>query len=328
MDTSPRSESRPSKGSRQPIDFGSRGVRLRLFLGLAVVMLGLSLIERAADPEFRRWLTGTAPPTPATGNGSPLSGQTWRTAGDPPGTFVSTLVSNHEVRDDTPVFRPAEQADWFATIAQVQQKADQPAVRVSYLQLYNQPAEYRGKHVAVRGTVRLAYRVPALANELGIEHYYVYWIHPAGGPDSPILVYALEAPPGFPLADGPPQVGKPIPKMHEDVEVSGVFFKRAAYAGQTGTYTAPLIVAARPTWTPATEAPPKLPLSAVELAIIALVALVLAVCLTAVVWKRSRRPRTSATSVRPPDLGSLVLGPTASENLRELERHAQNEENA
>ena len=316
----------PRDSTRQSIDYSSRRVRLRLFLALAAVMLGLSVVERAADSDFRRWLTGSSTvPPPATGGGR-LSQPEWRTASDPLGTFVSTLASNNEIRDDTPVFRPAEQADWFAAVAKVQQSAEQSANPVSYLQLSNQPAEYRGKRVTIRGTARLAYRVPAIANEFGIEHYYVYWIHPAGGPDSPILVYALAAPPGFPLADGPPQAGQRPRRMHEDVEVAGVFFKRAAYAGQGGTYTAPLIVANCPTWIPAQDATPQVPLSPLELAIAVAVALVIAVCLTAVVWKRSRRPRVSEITGGPHQLGPLLLGPTANERLHELERQARQEE--
>ena len=65
--------------------------------------------------------------------------------------------------------------------------------RVAYLQLYKQSADYRGKMVTVKGTVRLAYRVAAPANYLGVKEYCVYWLYPAGGPDSPLIVYALHA---------------------------------------------------------------------------------------------------------------------------------------
>ena len=94
----------------------------------------------------------------------------------------------------------------------------------------------------MKGSVRLAYRVPAASNYVGIKEYCVYWLYPAGGPDSPLIVYAIETPTGFP----------PIPirsaanagrRLREDVEVTGVFFKRAAHVEIGGTFTSPLLIA-------------------------------------------------------------------------------------
>jgi hypothetical protein len=317
----------PRASVRRPPDYTSSRVKWRLFVGLAAVMLVLSAIERGADPEFRRWISGAGAVEPAKRFDSRLAEPSWRTQGDPLGTFVAVEAGRGEIRDDTPVFRPAEQEAWFAAIAQVRAIEQPPATRVVYLQLYNQPGEYRGRFVTVKGTVRLAYRTKALENELGVEEYFVYWIHPAGGPDSPILVYALSAPVGFPIAEGPPQAGERPRKMYEDVEVTGVFFKRAAYAGQGGTFTAPLIVARGPNWLRVEEAPARLPLSPLELAITAVLALIFVVCLTAVLWKRSRRPRAAQEAGGFPDLGPLAIGPTPRERLAELERRAQSEGN-
>lgn len=314
-------------GNSQTLDYTSRRVKWRLFAGLAVVMLVLSVIERATYPDFRRWLStgGVVERTESFDN--KLSVPAWRTSGDPLGTFVAAASGPSEIRDDTPVFRPAEQEDWFSAVSRVQGEATPAATRVAYLQLYNQPADYRGKFVTVKGTARMAYRVPALENALGVKEYFVYWIHPVGGPDSPILVYALTAPEGFPIAESLSEAGRRQKKMHEDVEVTGVFLKRAAYAGQGGTYTAPLIVANSPIWLRADEAPARLPLSPLELGIAAIISLVFSVCLTAVLWKRSRRPRVDPNSGGFPDLGPITLGPTARERLLELENQAQREGN-
>ena len=310
---------------QRPLDYTSRSVKWRLFAVLAAVMLVVSVIERAANRDFRRWLLGSTTVEQSKRVDSRLSNPRWRTQSDPLGTFVATETGPSEVRDDTPVFRPAEQEDWFAAISRVQEATTPPASRVAYLQLHSQPAEYRGKFVTVKGTVRLAYRVPALANELGVKEYFVYWIHPVGGPDAPILVYALTAPPGFPIAETIAQAGQRQKKLHEDVEDTGVFLKRAAYAGQGGTFTAPLIVAQGPKWLRADEAPARLPLSPLELGIAAIIALVFAVCLTAVVWKRSRRRRSHQEAGGFPDLGPITLGPTAREKLGELERQMNTE---
>jgi hypothetical protein len=243
----------------------------------------------------------------------------------------ATLVAQakSQIQDDTIVFRPAEREIWFHELARVQD-ADPATLRkaslgrVTYLQLFKQPADYRADVVTVRGTIRLARRVPALPNYLGVKEYCVYWLHPAGGPDSPILIYALAAPAGFPKFDADRM-------LREDVEITGVFFKRCAYAGQGGTFTAPLLIANTPTWRPTPAVPAHTPLGPTELAILAIAALLLTICIAAVLWKRSG-PRYRAAS--PPqsggfiDLGSLTLGPTPEEKIRDLERQARGEGSA
>jgi hypothetical protein len=209
-----------------------------------------------------------------------------------------TLVAlaQAQIEDDSVVFRPAEREIWFHELARVQDSEKQPspkppAPRVAYLQLHKQPANYRGRWVTIAGTARLAYRVPAPPNYLGIRDFVVYWLHPAGGPDSPILIYALAAPPNFPLALS----GAEPKKIREDIQVTGVFFKRAAYAAQGGTYTAPLLIAHTPRWHPAPAAvtEPSIPFTAFQFAALAFAALLVAICITAVLWSRTAGRRTA-----------------------------------
>jgi hypothetical protein len=253
------------------------------------------------------------------------------------GQLQTTLVAlaQREIQDDTVVFRPAEREAWFYDLgrmhdADAEQLRKSTLGRVAYLQLSKQPADYRGKLVTIVGTVRLAYRVPAPDNYLGIKEYCVYWLHPAGGPDSPIVVYAIDTPPGFPPI-GDRQAGAKRPgKLREDVAVTGVFFKRCAYAAQGGTFTAPLLIAKVPDWQPPAETPARGPAALWELVAAAIVALILAICVTAVLWKRSSESHRAARQQQSggfADLGPLVLGPTPAESLRELERHARGEGN-
>ena len=49
--------------SRQsPPDYTQRNVKLRLFIGLAALMLMAGIAERAFDPGIQRWLTGFGQP--------------------------------------------------------------------------------------------------------------------------------------------------------------------------------------------------------------------------------------------------------------------------
>lgn len=155
------------------------------------------------------------------------------------------------VEDDT-VFRPIEREIWFRILEKLEQIpaaefAKASRGRIAYLQIYDQSADYRGQVIEVKGTARMAYHVRAQKNDLGIEGYYVFVVHPDGGPDSPILVYTLETPPGFPEIKDRDLDGEHT-KLHEPVEFTGYFFKRFAYLGKDGTYSAPLVVARTPIW--------------------------------------------------------------------------------
>jgi hypothetical protein len=153
------------------------------------------------------------------------------------------------VRDDT-VFRPADEQAWFQVWMTLRsgdmrayRKSD--ARRVDFTELFGQPRSFRGRLVAFRGTIRRLQRVEAPANAYDIEGYWQAWLEPEGGPASPIVVYFLRIPPGFPQGM----------KIHEPVEVIGYFFKRWAYAASDAVRTAPLVMALEPVWKPAPSKP-------------------------------------------------------------------------
>lgn len=157
------------------------------------------------------------------------------------------------IRDNT-MSRIAEKGVWFHWLEKLRD-ADPEQLRAAsvgptgYLSLFKQSADYRGKVVTVRGTVHQAYRVPAPKNLPGIQYFYVFWLRPAGGPNSPIVIYCLETPPGFPqlkdkLADGG------VTELHEEMEFTGYYFKRWAYQAAEDILVAPLVLARVPGWTP------------------------------------------------------------------------------
>jgi hypothetical protein len=158
------------------------------------------------------------------------------------------------VRDDTPFLRPDENQLWHHLFWELRRSDDaslaaKSSGQVAYAQLYRQPAKYRGQVVTVRGAARRAYRVQASRNHLGIESYYVFWMQPFESADTPLVVYALELPPGFPpLKDRDRDRGMTV--LNEDIVFHGYLFKRGAYPGQEGTYNAPLVLARVGTWKP------------------------------------------------------------------------------
>ncbi|MDX1946317.1 MAG: hypothetical protein SFU86_13030 [Pirellulaceae bacterium] len=240
------------------------------------------------------------------------------------------------IEDDTVFLRPAEREIWLRLEGRVQdtpaeQLARESVGTVGYLQLHKQSDEYRGKVVTIRGTVKHAYRVPALDNYLGVKEHVVYWIMPEGGPPSPIVVYALAAPEGFPkIQDG--SGGDKLRKLHEEVVITGFFLKRGAYLGKDDTYPAPLLIAGTPKWIPRTTSlqdasrysigPPWL-LPSVG------VALLLSAVAFAFIYFRVRRGEAEARAIiaeglahNPPPLAGLEVRPSASETLKQMEAEA------
>ena len=154
--------------------------------------------------------------------------------------------------EDNTVLRPADRVAWFRAL-ELLGDADPDALKrastasVSYLQLYKQPRVYRGKLVTVRGQARLAYHVQAPKNLYGIPGYYIFWLKPAAGPNSPLVVYSLQKPAGFPEIKDKDRDRETTPLV-EDVEFTGYFFKRWAYRARDGANTAPLLLALSPHW--------------------------------------------------------------------------------
>jgi hypothetical protein len=244
-----------------------------------------------------------------------------------------TALTRARVEDDT-VFRPAEREIWFHELARVRDTPPQDLQRqsvgeIAYLQLFKQPADYRGEVVTVSGTVKLAYRVRAPRNYLGIEEYFVYWLHPSGGPDAPIVIYALGAPRGFPPINDK-DIDAATTKLHEEVEFTGVFFKRWAYPGKGGTYTAPLILASQPQWVPRPSLNSRIagfadsPSGLATLVGAGMVLAIIALLVVSSLGARSRLP----SEEQPPSLQALrdmPTPPTTEESLRQLEREARSE---
>ncbi len=195
------------------------------------------------------WATRTKPAMLAVGSEKKLESDSLQVLGGL--TAMLDQIMLNLVRDNS-VWRAVERDALFRMFERLQVstneqlKAESLGVR-GFLQLYEQPKVYRGKLITVRGVARMAYHERARKNALGIEGYYVFWIKPNGGPDSPIVIYSLELPPGFPkLKDRDVDRGTTV--LSEEVEFTGFFFKRWAYRARDGINTAPLVIAKGPDW--------------------------------------------------------------------------------
>jgi hypothetical protein len=242
-------------------------------------------------------------------------------------------MAMEEIRDDTVASRPNDTAAWFrlaenlskASAEDLANLDEQAAPAVGFRQLFQQPADYRGKLVRVSGAARLVYRVPAPRNILGIEHYYIFYVQPAGGPTSPLVVYTTELPPGFPQVE---ERGftEDANEMNEAVEFVGYFFKKMAYQDEYRlTRVAPLLIAKSPIWTPReVRSDPMLPDWRIFLAVAAGLAVMSAGIAAFVYWRHRGSPMAAygpAARATPQQLTALkdqpVL-PSPAEALAEM----------
>jgi hypothetical protein len=144
------------------------------------------------------------------------------------------------VRDDT-VFRDGDREAWFSlwqtlrsTDPSVLRKS--PATSVSFAELFGQPKAFRGRLVKFTGLLKRLQYVEAPTNDSNIAGYWQAWVRPDLGPPTPVVVYFLDIPPGFPTGE----------RIEERIEVVGYFFKRWAYQATDAIRTAPLVVSRVP----------------------------------------------------------------------------------
>ena len=234
------------------------------------MLLGLIVLAavKARDVDNYRWffaLGGTGSVRSADDPGeSPVSVDTRvhpvPRAGIPPGTFISPeaatrseetssryfpgvkVSSLSSIRDDLP-FRSDERDAWLHFF-DLLSKADPAELRaastgrVTFIQLFRQPDEYRGELVTIRGTVVQTRRMATSDNDHEIDGYYQVWIRPADNRHYPMVACLLELPERFPTGM----------KISAEVEITGFFFKRLAYQAQDTRRSAPVVLARSVEW--------------------------------------------------------------------------------
>ncbi len=212
-----------------------------------------------------------------------------------------------QVEDNT-ILRAAETEAWYRCWDQLHSRASQTltetATQVNFVQLFSQPAEFRGHLVRVRGTVKWGYRITSQSPRFGIEGYTVLGLLPHGGSHSPIVVYCTELPTGFPKIGEADPAGKGVP-LNEEVEIVGYSFKRWLHRSMEGMTLSPLILGEVASWQPTVRPPQRAarqPMTWGVLLVSALAMAVLATLIAAWVYRSSCWSSTDvASSTRPPD---------------------------
>jgi hypothetical protein len=202
--------------------------------------------------------------------------------------------------EDNTVLRGAETEAWFRLWELLQGAEPQSELppTATYLQLFSQPGEYRGRLIRVSGQARMAYQARAAQNPFGIEGYYVFAVRPQQGGDNPLIVYCLDVPAGFPEIKNR-DADRQTTMLREDMEFTGYLFKRWVYPSRGGPNLAPLLVARVSDWKPRARLAVKPePLPKFGTMVMAVVAL--AVLATAFTWRVYRRSQWKTSAVVSP----------------------------
>ncbi len=246
------------------------------------------------------------------------------------------------VEDNTLANRYQEHDAWFRTLDKLRmtslESLDENSLgQVSFLQLYKQPEHYRGQLVTVRGTARMAYHVRAPRNDYHIDGYYVFWIKPDAGPNTPLMIYSLDTPRGFPEVKDK-DVDRTTTELNEEVEVTGYFFKNCVYRAKDTTRVTPMLMAKVPIWDGTSNDRSQWQMPSPAAAILGVIGVaVIGIMISVVVYYRHRHTSplveaySSATMNNPKRLEFLKkeeLRPDIGESLRQLddEQHEQHEQ--
>lgn len=313
----------------RPRNYLSRREQWRLLVLVLSLGLVFILMNEARKPKNWHWLTSAGDGPEESRAGSAEEGpidtrlQRTRAQDEIPGTFVSPAADPPQapedsgdryfpgvkpknlasICDDEP-FRHHERYEWF-NLLDILNRTREPALRskslgrITFAQLFKQSKDYRGQLVTIRGTVRRANPLRPATNDVGITRLYRTWVFPDDNPSSPIVVYCLKLPEGFPAGM----------TLVEEAEITGFFFKRWPYNAwdperkETTLRTAPVMVARTLHWyqPPVPVEEPPATLGAV-LTIVG-VALALSFLAAAYVYTRTRSPRREPSAA--PDLDVL-----------------------
>ena len=231
-----------------------------------------------------------------------------------------------QVEDNT-VLRGEESMAWFWCWARLksidpQQLTDQSEL-VNYVQLFSQPAEFRGELVKLRGTARWAYRLKSQSTWLDTENYVVLGILPNDGSNAPLVVYCSDVPHRFPTI-GPADSNGRGTVLDEDLEVAGFFFKRWLHRSQEGTTLSPLVLGKVITWqatadTAPASTPSHPPPSMIWSSVLAM--MILAALIAGAVYRNSSKRLTTTSRKQPatlPTIDPSNIGGSVAERLRGL----------
>lgn len=109
-----------------------------------------------------------------------------------------------------------------------------------YVDLFQNPTEYRGRPVSLRGTIRRLTKYDPGKNSQGISEVYEGWVYTADSNSNPAVIIFTTKPAELALGSD----------TTDEIGVTGYFFKQYGYEAQGGPGKAPLLLAGTVEWHP------------------------------------------------------------------------------
>ncbi len=151
-----------------------------------------------------------------------------------------------QLAEETPLSRQEEFAADFREQRRLENPryaTRQPAEFEPFADLFQNPDEYRGRPVSLRGVLRKLTKFDPGPNTLGMEEAYEGWLYTHDAQGHPTVVVFTSKPQNLPVGGD----------LTEEIRVTGYFLKMYGYEAQDRTRKAPLLMAGEIEWRPSPE---------------------------------------------------------------------------
>lgn len=214
-----------------------------------------------------------------------------------------------KLAQETPLSRQEEFAADFREqrrLANPRYASRKPADFQPFVDLFQNPNEYRGRPVSLHGVLRKLTKFDPGKNTLGISEAYEGWLYTDDAQSNPTVLVFTSKPQRL-------QVGG---DLTEEIRVTGYFLKMYGYEAQDVTRKAPLILAGEVEWRPGPEKYVAKPLSLETYLLVGFIVLLLGYAM----WQTNRHEMTGRSrpqsevdfSKIPPVEYSSTTGPSST----------------
>jgi hypothetical protein len=151
-----------------------------------------------------------------------------------------------QLAQETPLSRQEEFAADFREerrLANPRYAKRKPSEFQPFVDLFQNPDEYRGRPVSLRGVLRKLTKFDPGKNTFGINEAYEGWLYTDDAQSNPAVIVFMSKPQNLPVGGD----------LTEEIRVTGYFLKMYGYEAQDVARKAPLLLAGEAEWRPSPE---------------------------------------------------------------------------
>ena len=215
-----------------------------------------------------------------------------------------------QLAEETPLSRQEEFAADFREqrrLANPRNAKRKPVEFQSFVDLFQNPDEYRGRPVSLHGVLRKLTKFDPGKNTVGINEAYEGWLYTDDAQSNPTVIVFTNKPQKLSVGGD----------LTEEVRVTGYFLKMYGYEAQDVTRNAPLLLAGEVEWRPSPEKYVAKPLSLETYLLVGFIVLLVGYAM----WQNNLHEMTGRSrpqlevdfSKFPPAEYSITTGPRMSE---------------